>query len=71
MRKGTFGAVGLKVEIAGLGAGWLIYQTGLGTGPQGVLPMLFGVAIAGIGLLAGGALGVLSVVKGEKCLYWQ
>jgi hypothetical protein len=66
MQKGTFGAVGLIVEIAGLSAGWLIYQTGLGAGPQGVVPMLFGVAIAGIGLLAGGALGVLTLVKEEK-----
>ena len=65
MRKGTLGAVGLIVEIAGLGAGWLIYQNGLGTGPQGVVPMLLGAAIAGIGLLVGGAFGVLSVFKGE------
>ena len=28
--------------------------------------MLFGMAIAGVGLLAGLALGVLSVVKGEE-----
>ena len=66
MRNGALAAVGLTAEIAGLSAGWLIYQTGLGAGPQGVVSMLFGMAVAGFGLLAGLAFGVLSVVKGEK-----
>ena len=65
MRRTSFSTFGLVIEIVGLCAGGLIYQSGL-VGPQGIVPMLWGVAIAGIGLLTGGIFGVVSLVKEEK-----
>lgn len=60
------GALGLTIEIAALGAGWLVYQTGSGTGPQGAVAMMWGAVIAGAGLLAGGLVGLVSLIKGAK-----
>jgi len=59
----NIGLIGLIIEIVTLVIGGAIYMNGLGVGPQGITPMLAGVAIAGAGLLVGAIMGVTSLVR--------
>jgi hypothetical protein len=58
------GIIGLAIEVVFLGIGSLIYFSGFGTGPQGAVPMVAGIAVAVIGLLIGGILGLTGMTKG-------
>ncbi len=65
MRKTNVGIIGFAIEITFLGTGGLIYQNGFRTGLQGAIPMVAGIAVAMIGLLIGGVMGITSMMKEE------
>jgi len=65
MRNTNVGIIGLAIEVVLLGIGSLLYFSGFGAGPQGAVAMVAGIAVAVIGLLIGGILGIRSMMRGE------